>query len=257
VNGPHDAVVLDRERELPVEQHLDSPATPATRDRARMARLGQRGPCLRPRDAVTAEARPLLEGDDGEAGLLPRDPVDTAQREEAEVGEPLLERPRLRVRLTTRTGRSPGLCHAGVQRLGIATEREALTEIDRGHALRDADRSDPHARRHVGAGLPGGLRPRRPRKEGGHGSPDVRAAAVHRHQLLALEEVHTRRGRLAVCAWRGRRRRRDEREDQRRDANGPHHAAAESWHCHLRTEASRKRCLQLPSMPAGRADASL
>jgi hypothetical protein len=105
VDPANDRVVLDRKRQLPVEEHLDTAAASSARHRGRAARAGERRPRLGPGNAVTCEPLPLLEGDDGEAGFLAGDSIDCAQGEEAEVGEPLLKRARVGVRLSAGVGR--------------------------------------------------------------------------------------------------------------------------------------------------------
>jgi hypothetical protein len=266
VDCPDDGVVLDRKRELPVEEHFDTSAAPSAPERARAAGLGERSLRLGSGDAVAGEPSPFLEGDDGEAGLLSRHSVDGAQREEAEVGKPLLECPRLRVRLSTLAGRSCRRRHdlprrlrashrpregvageeperhssgdeeadrlhprnrrhrvdelrdAGAERFGVPPGREALAQVDGGDAVREADRPEPGPGRHVRGELLRRLRTGGAGKKRGHGGLHSRARARNRDELLALEEVHPHRRRLASFGRRGGRRRGGDREDQRRDA---------------------------------------
>ena len=94
---------VDVERELAVEQDLDATAG-AGRPRRRPLRALERRLGPGPGDAVAVEPRPLLEGHHGEAGLLAGLAVDARARQEAEVGQPVLQRARRRQSGPSRTG---------------------------------------------------------------------------------------------------------------------------------------------------------
>ena len=87
---PHDGVVLDREHELAVEQHLDAPAGATARDRRRALGARQGRQRLRARGAVALKPLPLLEGDDSDLRGRPGLAVDVGGQEVAERGELLL-----------------------------------------------------------------------------------------------------------------------------------------------------------------------
>jgi hypothetical protein len=98
VDRPDDHVVVDRQRELAIEQHLDPVSARPRPDRCRPGRLLERRPRPRADNPVGRAALPFLEGDYGEPGLIPRHAVDTVWGEIAEIGEALLERSDIRLR---------------------------------------------------------------------------------------------------------------------------------------------------------------
>ena len=93
VQRADDGAVLDVERELAVEQHLEA-ASGARRSRRRARRSRERRLRRGPGDAVAAESLPLLERDHGEPRLLSGLAVDRVGGQEREIGETLLERAR-------------------------------------------------------------------------------------------------------------------------------------------------------------------
>ena len=98
------AAVLDVERELAVEQHLE--AAPGARRSRRRPRRGRERRLRRGAgDAVAAEPLPFLERDHGEPRLLSCLAVDRLGGQEREIGEPLLERAHGRRRIGRRAGR--------------------------------------------------------------------------------------------------------------------------------------------------------
>jgi hypothetical protein len=87
---PNDEPIADEERELPIEQHLDTRSGTGG-SRCRSHRRSERPERCRACNAVASKALPLLERQHRGLGLFARFPVDRRCIEEPEIGEALLE----------------------------------------------------------------------------------------------------------------------------------------------------------------------